>query len=989
MECNKDLVEQAYLHLKSYAYYDNLNLFLKRRVAAFECGHFDHNIQQIINLLNSSDPANDGVFLKWLESINYNFLPKSINRPEDKKEINQEAKGLFISNVRDSKIYEVNKVNFFIQAPIELHIIEVLWCMFVGAILDDSLSDACYGNRMSGIKKRYKTPIANKQSGDLFKKYIDQYNKWRDQAIDHAKELSEKKQNVVLLSLDLKSFYYQIDLKFETIRETVIQKCNGTTNDKQWCLLLTDLLEAIHKKYHDVISKDIANTHGLSYQKIGIPIGFCSSSIIANWYLRDFDEKILENILPEYYGRYVDDILLVFKTPPLNEENPIEEFINNRLHNLLLLEEPDGDYYIEIDSNKIYIQKEKLILQYFDKNHSRAILEVFKHELDERSSAFKFLPSDHIDIELDKFAYDVIYEGSVNKLRSVVGLAENETELSRYLSSHITAHRLCRLDKNSIVLPQLNLFFKGANVLQFSRLWEKVYQYSLIVKNYKFIQKFNSEIKSEIDKIVFNSSYDPLINNEITEKIKSDLLDFNRFSLSLTLSLLDIRTNFEIHLMLQRDFFYYTNNKTLIDMIFENDLVQSIADFRMSNLLRHNLVAWPLANFSDFNGNLTDELAFISEQFEQEDREINATLTSEKLEKSPRFIHYDEWQLFHLPNALKDGCNLNKWQQDSLEKYKLKYQFEDFSVKLEIPEPELDSKFEVIKSVYSIGKKVSVDKVCIGIANMVIEEKNIAAAIRKDKKPNISFDRQEDLYHILNSATKAKTDLLIMPEVSIPVSWLPFMISHARRHQVGLVFGLEHWVIKDNVYNLIIEALPFKTDRKYKSCVMTARLKNHYAPQELKLIDSLRLKPANLIAMKYYYHRISWKGMNFSTYNCFELSDITHRALFKSELDLLIACVWNKDTNYYHSILDSAVRDIHCYMVQSNTAQYGGSCVLRPTKTESKTMLYVKGGINNCVLTTDIDIKSLRDFQYKSKPDENDIFKHVPPGFDCDKVLNR
>ena len=171
---------------------------------------------------------------------------------------------------------------------------------------------------------------------------------------------------------------------------------------------------------------------------------------------------------------------------------------------------------------------------------------------------------------------------------------------------------------------------------------------------------------------------------------------------------------------------------------------------------------------------------------------------------------------------------------------------------------------------------------------------------------------------------------------------------------------------------------------------MTARIKNHYAPAELEIINNLRLtegKPKS--ASKIFYHKVLWRGIAFATYNCFELSDITHRVLFKSEIDLLIACVWNKDTNYYQHILESAVRDLHCYTVQANTSQYGGSCILRPTKTENKTMLYVKGGENVCILTTQLDIKQLREFQYKSKPSSKDEFKHLPPGYDCEAVLQR
>lgn len=44
-----------------------------------------------------------------------------------------------------------------------------------------------------------------------------------------------------------------------------------------------------------------------------IPIGMLSSNIIANWYLRTFDEKVNKYVKPAFYGRYVDDILIVLE----------------------------------------------------------------------------------------------------------------------------------------------------------------------------------------------------------------------------------------------------------------------------------------------------------------------------------------------------------------------------------------------------------------------------------------------------------------------------------------------------------------------------------------------------------------------------------------------------------------------------------------------------------------------------------------------------
>ena len=595
------------------------------------------------------------------------------------------------------------------------------------------------------------------------------------------------------------------------------------------------------------------------------------------------------------------------------------------------------------------------------------------------------MPSEHIDKELDRFAYDVLYDGSANKLRSIVGLAENETELAKYLSSHITAHRLCKLNNRDVVLPQLKQFFKGQNALQFFRLWEKLYQYSVITRNYGFASFFYQYVEAEINKIIGIIPNSGKHSKQFTEKLNEDLNLYSQIALAITIGLLDVK-------VFPRGF----RAKNPFDSVFckpkaeLNELITHASDlhcfswqFRCSNLIRHHLVAWPLANYSLEESDLTSESDFTN----NEDVELDET----KIAFSPRFIHFDEWQIFHLGKNLATEKDLNDWLTETIDTYKHRFFGHEFPVDFTSEDADTAG---IVKSSLSVSDKESKDQINLAIANLRVNEEDISSAVRRDRQPNLSFKRQEDLYSILNSAIDGKddlkTDLLVMPELAIPVSWLPFMVSFSRRHQIGLVFGLEHWVSNGVAYNLIIEALPFRVSGKYKSCVMTARVKNHYAPDELELLEAIRIKPGNHVLKKNaYYHKVSWRGLSFATYNCFELSDITHRVLFKSQIDLLFACVWNKDTNYYQHILESAVRDLHCYTVQANASQYGGSCVLRPTKTESKTLLYVKGGENPCVLTTKLDIKGLRDFQYKSKPGAKDCFKHLPPGYDSDSVLSR
>lgn len=978
MKLNKNNVKQAFLYLKNYIYYDNLNLFLKQNIAEFESTNctndkleskFEEIAEEIVTCANFDNLNECNRFQTWLNQIDFYILPKQIESFSSNENSEEKEKGLFICNVREKESYKVSKINYFIKAPVALHIIDTLWCLYVGPVLESMISKDNYGNRMSASALQYRNIFNIYSEKNLFIPYIKKYTKWRDQAVQTATEISEKKENVAILSLDLTSYFYHINLDFNKINSIIELFYEEDKKLLNLAKKLNFLLEKIYNKYYEQTKPFLRQTHLDCEGKKGLPIGLASSAIIGNWYLSDFDQAISETVNPVYYGRYVDDILIVIKNINLGSStNPINTFIDKYFKEILCKTEK-GDYSIRIEENELPIQKDKLILQFYDKDYSRAGLEIFKKELDERSSAFKFLPSEHINKELEQFAYDVLYNGSTNKLRSIVGIAENDTELAKYLASHIMAHRLCKIDDGNKILNQIKLFFKGKNALQFFRLWEKIFQYAIIIKKDSFTEFFYNYINKEISKIKFKfkpkSKKDTSLAKQIEEKIKDSMRKFNKLSLGITAGLKKI-----------------DNMNQYPDLVISEYAHQ----FRKANLVRHHLVAWPLLNYTDCQDDLTDEKNYLI-SFENLNKQ---NINSYKVEYSPRFIHFDEWQLFNLKKIIfEDENQMYKWITDELSSE---------SKNLHIPIPSKNIKMEEESDINNIKKyKLTIsdnynksDKICIAIANINIDQSDIYSAIRKDKTPNLSFDRQEKLYFLLNSALKERADILILPEVSIPVSWLPFMVSFSRRHQIGLIFGLEHWVLDNRAYNLLIETLPFRNSDQYKTCIMTARIKNHYAPAELDCIKNVRLiagKPKS--ASKVFYHKVLWRGVAFATYNCFELSDINHRVIFKSEIDLLIACVWNKDTNYYQHILESTVRDLHCYTVQANTSQYGGSCVLRPTRTENKTMLYVKGGDNVCILTTHLDVKKLREFQYKNKPSSEDEFKHLPPGYDCEGVLSR
>ena len=247
---------------------------------------------------------------------------------------------------------------------------------------------------------------------------------------------------------------------------------------------------------------------------------------------------------------------------------------------------------------------------------------------------------------------------------------------------------------------------------------------------------------------------------------------------------------------------------------------------------------------------------------------------------------------------------------------------------------------------------------------MKIHDNDLESSFKKI--PNISSKRLEKISALLNTSVKNGAELIVFPEVSIPIEWLGVVADFARRHEVLIVCGLEH-IIYDNKLccNYIATILPDKY-KDYTFAAIKLRLKNHYSPKEKEWVKGYGWElPKENENWKKEYDLFRWKGIDFSTFSCFELANIKDRALFTSFVDLLIGSVHNRDINYYSNVMESLSRDVHCYFVHVNDSVLGDNRIIQPSSTNNKNILQISGGINNVVLVGEIDIKKLREFQIK------------------------
>ena len=286
------------------------------------------------------------------------------------------------------------------------------------------------------------------------------------------------------------------------------------------------------------------------------------------------------------------------------------------------------------------------------------------------------------------------------------------------------------------------------------------------------------------------------------------------------------------------------------------------------------------------------------------------------------------------------------------------------------------------------------ESIQIALANVPVDEKDIEASYLG--KPRLGRARLKPFTNLLNEVSryraddKRRVDLVVFPEVSVPHAWESMLAAWARRHRIGVVCGLEHSIDpKGQALNQVLALLPYQTAGGHWACLPVRRLKRFYSPEEDFVLknEGLLLPKAKSTS----YHLFRWRGASFAIYNCFELASIEDRCLFKGKVDFIVATEFNRDTNYFSNIVESAARDLHCYVVQVNDSTFGDSRVVSPSKSESMNPLRIKGGDNLTYLTMRMDLKALRTHQRKGYGLQKDsrLFKPTPPDFPMAEVRKR
>ena len=284
-----ELLRQSYKKLKSSIYFDKTQLILRDKIVRWESdGDPDKKIEALAKQLQ--EDSIEELFEKICSGISYSAFPKSLEKESsNNNESESSDSAIFITNWLTEKV-KMKDAQYFIDMSVEGYILGVAWVLCVGYLLDKQVYEHSYGNR---LRKNLLDDHTQKPtySPYLFEPYFQQYESWRDTALEYAKKTLDKDQDVVLLTLDFRRFFYQVNVESSALMELIRQ----TIKDKELAYRelaepLTWFVSRVIEDYSNALRKVCYGDVG---ERMVLPIGFHPSYILANYCLKKFDETLV------------------------------------------------------------------------------------------------------------------------------------------------------------------------------------------------------------------------------------------------------------------------------------------------------------------------------------------------------------------------------------------------------------------------------------------------------------------------------------------------------------------------------------------------------------------------------------------------------------------------------------------------------------------------------------------------------------------------
>jgi hypothetical protein len=938
------------------------------------------NLKRLYGTLQNQDNtwANDGGFLgDWV------LVPKGVNADCTKTGLIYSDQQTQWNAACENKSVEV-EFRLTAQPSLDFHVLSALWIAKVGHKYDSRLADCAFGNRL----RRKQNGEANPLSLGSFTPYMKPFREWRDNGICAMRKALDDKKKIVAITADVSSFYHELNPDF-------------MLNEEFLGILGLEQLSPDEKNLTRVFIQALKNWAKSTPLKKGLPVGLPASAIVANMALVELDFYIQKEVVPLYYGRYVDDIILVMENgADFSSTEEVWEWLFARSNNLLNWKDDKKEIvsfspvYLADSTIEFSNKKNKVFI--IEGESGATLIDSLSRQIHERASEWRALPNlprnpAHVATDLlaatqrDGEAADNLRKADALTMRRA-GFAIKLRDFEAYerdLPPNAWAeHRHAFLNafiQHVLVLPA---FFEFAiylpRIIRMATACEDFFQLRKVIealhdlvetvknscavtikscdeKNLPASETIIKNWKTQIDLIVeenIKAAFPPRLRRQEKQRWKEHLIDPDllRFDCSIKV-LQDCQKKLYAHDLAHIPFRFIWLPKELVSPrgIPAKKTVQCLAE--ADKLLERTI--WQglkiLGKWVKCKCNSQDSLPY---GLLFATRPFNLT--------ELYFLIKDPFT--EVSSAKISQCILA---------------LRGFSVTDKIPRREKDG-------VLVIPDDFDSAKIIIALASWKTDINSWAASVTKNIDPDTSrYQRMNYLINALLSSSQ-QVSYFIMPELSMPANWFMRIAQKLQGRGVSFITGIEYQRRRKKIVCNQVWAALTHDGLGFPSMMIYRQDKQHPAlheEQELQRLAGLVLKPDN-----------RWKippvichgNFHFAMLVCSELSNIAYRSALRGRIDAILVPEWNQDTETFNDLVKSAAMDIHAYIVQCNDRQYGDSRIRAPYKDSWKRdLVRIKGGKNDYFVIGEIDIRSLRQFQ-SSHRSPIGPFKPVPDGFDID-----
>lgn len=983
MTFNLEDLGLAYRKAKVDLYYSS---HASLRVIADYESKLPANLQSLFERLNGNDEdwISDDAFLGG-----WTLAAKSIS-DDRKKHRERHGNGLIFSSpaeewshvckvLAESEGYAKPKAEFRLmaKASLDFHVLSALWMLKVGHQYDAKLTECAYGNRLRRTQEKRVNPL----SLGSFKPYLKPFRDWRDNGIKAMHTALDGKKKVVAITADVSSFYHELN--------------PGFMLDERFNQMLEIELSPAETKLHGLFIHALKAWADRTPLKKGLPVGLPASAVVANLALVELDRLMEQQVAPLYYGRYVDDIMLVMENgADFRSTVELWQWLFYRSGGKLDWAEGHSQKKIQfrpqyLSDSQIHFANDKNKVFVLEGATGVTLVESIARQIHERASEWRSLPNlprsaSHVGTDLvaatqsDGEIADNLRKADVLSMRRAgfaIKLRDFEAYERDLPPDAWQDHRLAFFDafiRHVLVLPCFfDLETYVPRVVKLATACEDFKQLSDIIKALErvvaavdeccvtgikscpadaapdqatVINRWKTQLFSSLHESII-AAFPPRLSKKGKEAWHTHLADAGLAIATLTIKSIQVEhASWFSHDLAHMPFRFIGLPKEMVAQrgipARKTTTLLKEADQLLPSSIVNGLTT--LANWIKFKG-LPHGLIFATRPFSLAELFV--------LAKDP-FTQSSQPALQAIVLALR-GFSLNERMPRC-----------DSKAVLQIPDGKSDARQTIAVSSW----QTSLD--------------SWAAAVARSPDPK-SLDRYVRVTRLVNSviAQPKGARYLILPELALPAHWFMRVAQKLQGRGISLITGIEYLhASKGRVRHQVWAALSHD-GLGFPSMMIYRQDKQRPAfheEQELQRLAGLEMKPDRI-----------WKtppvlqhgDFRFSLLVCSELTNISYRAALRGQVDALFVPEWNQDTETFNALVESAALDIHAYIIQCNDRRYGDSRIRSPAKESwQRDVLRVKGGIDDYCVTGEIDIQALRRFQ-SSHRSPGKPFKPVPDGF--------